>query len=691
MVSQVKNINRFKGTFKMKNTLLLAASCAAISFASAPANAQSIDYGTMEEMFGEPVTTSATGKPQRMSDVPVTMEIVTQDDIRRSGAVNLPEALRQVNGVNVVQRSELQYDVSIRGYNKTFSNRLLVLVNGRAVYLDHFGVVNWASIPVQLEEIRQIEVVKGPNTALFGFNAVSGVINIVTYNPLYDDESSATVTVGTQDYKKGSIVHTFKPTDKLGVRISAGMSQSNSFDNSANLSDPITFTDGVPVANDPENKMINLDTMLQLTDKSQLRLEFSASDSEQAMLVPGGGLFREKYENKSGKISYEVDSDWGLIKANLYKNFLKVYPQNNAVASTVAPSLMDNDVLVAQLENTIQLNPQHTVRVGGEFRQNSMTSTGFMPAGSEISYEVYAVNGMWNWMINDQLSWTNAARVDYLDMERTGPLSAGNTFTNDDYDKDITEFSYNSGLVWKATDHDTLRLSTSRGLEVPTLLEFGIALNAGPVTLIGDPDIKTTIATNYELAWDRKVDAIDGMFRSALFYQTNEDIKNLSTQVVGANVIAGNLGDSETYGIELGLDGKFNENVDWGVGYIFQVINDDLVNGKSNNTLSVASEFEDGNPQHQVNASLGYQKGPWELDSMLYYVSETDQIASNSVGATVLEEIDGYVGANARIAYTFEGDTTLALHGQQLLRSQTQTSVTPDVERRVYLSLSKKF
>ena len=101
------------------------------------------------------------------------LEILTADDIRRSGGQNIPEVLRQVNGVNVVQKTANSYDVSIRGYNQHWSQRLLVLVNGRQVYLDHYGYTDWASIPVQLEEIRQIEVVKGPNTALFGFNAVN--------------------------------------------------------------------------------------------------------------------------------------------------------------------------------------------------------------------------------------------------------------------------------------------------------------------------------------------------------------------------------------------------------------------------------------------------------------------------------------------------------------------------------------
>ena len=113
--------------------------------------------------------------------------IITADEIRRSAASDLSGVLKYRGGVEVWQHSLGSADVSVRGYNQGGTNRLLVLVNGRQVYLDHFGLVSWNSIPVELNEIRQIEIVKGPNTALFGFNAVGGVVNIVTYNPLLDD------------------------------------------------------------------------------------------------------------------------------------------------------------------------------------------------------------------------------------------------------------------------------------------------------------------------------------------------------------------------------------------------------------------------------------------------------------------------------------------------------------------------
>ena len=169
-----------------------------------------MDLGALESLFGEPVTTSVTGSPQRASEVPASMTIITADEIRRSGARDIPGVLRHVPGINVLQWTNDQADVGARGYNQAYSSRLLVLVDGRQVYADSYAFTPWSTLPVELADIRQIEVVMGPNGALFGFNAVGGVINIVTYDPHYDDVNTASVTGGTQNLLQGSAVATFK-------------------------------------------------------------------------------------------------------------------------------------------------------------------------------------------------------------------------------------------------------------------------------------------------------------------------------------------------------------------------------------------------------------------------------------------------------------------------------------------------
>ena len=209
----------------------MVAALAALAWilAASPVIAQSVDYSGFEQLFGEPVTTSATGKPQRISEVPANMEIITADDIRRSGADNIPDILQFVAGISVRRYGFAAVDVGIRGYNETSNPRLLVLLNGQQVYLDDLGRTQWYTLPVTLDEIRQIEIVKGPNTALFGFNAVSGVINIITYDPSQESINTATLRAGTQDYLSLSAVGTGRIADVGGVRIAADGFQAQEF------------------------------------------------------------------------------------------------------------------------------------------------------------------------------------------------------------------------------------------------------------------------------------------------------------------------------------------------------------------------------------------------------------------------------------------------------------------------------
>src|SRR5690606_296934 len=138
-----------RGT-RLRNTASALMLAAAALPMPAAVHAQAIDYGALEELFGEPVTMTVTGSPQRQSAVPVSMEIITAAEIGRTGARDLVGVLRHVAGVDFMQTTNDHADVSIRGYNEAFSSRLLVLVNGRQVYADYYGFTPWSTIPVEV-------------------------------------------------------------------------------------------------------------------------------------------------------------------------------------------------------------------------------------------------------------------------------------------------------------------------------------------------------------------------------------------------------------------------------------------------------------------------------------------------------------------------------------------------------------
>jgi iron complex outermembrane receptor protein len=134
---------------------------------------------TIEDLMNIEVT-SASRKEQRAEEVPAAIYVITQDDIRRSGMTTIPDLLRLVPGVQVAQINANKWAVSVRGFNSLYSTKLLVLVDGRSIYNPLFATVLWDTEDLLLEDVERIEVIRGPGAAIWGANAVNGVINILT-------------------------------------------------------------------------------------------------------------------------------------------------------------------------------------------------------------------------------------------------------------------------------------------------------------------------------------------------------------------------------------------------------------------------------------------------------------------------------------------------------------------------------
>jgi iron complex outermembrane recepter protein len=148
---------------------------------STTAQNQSSDLANMsvEDLMNVQVT-SVSKKEQKISQTAAAIYVVTQEDIRRSGANNIPDLLRMVPGVNVAQINANVWAISVRGFNQEFSNKLLVMIDGRSVYQPTFSGVFWDVLNMPLEDVERIEVIRGPGGATWGANAVDGVINIIT-------------------------------------------------------------------------------------------------------------------------------------------------------------------------------------------------------------------------------------------------------------------------------------------------------------------------------------------------------------------------------------------------------------------------------------------------------------------------------------------------------------------------------
>jgi iron complex outermembrane receptor protein len=632
-----------------------------------------MDYGSFEQLFNEPVTTSVTGTPQRASQVPVTMVIITADEIRRSGADDIPGVLRHVAGVDVLQWANDDADVSIRGYNQAYSSRLLVLIDGRQVYADYYGFTPWSALPVELGEIRQIEVIKGPNSALFGFNAVGGVINIVTYNPLYDNVNTAALIGGTQELKQGSVVATKTLKGKAGIRIAAGARGNNDF-STPQLPNAIGTRRG-----DNQNE-INVLARIRLTDKIEAALEATNSKANQTEVVPTYEEEYTSYWTKSLKGSLSADTSLGNIQGTVYQN--DITSRSYLMDFTYPFTQLHNTVTVSSIEDLFKIGSNHTFRVAAEYRHNVMPTIQFE---AYVFYNVASTSGMWNWKILPSLAITNAVRLDHLSLGREGVQLAGSPLINANWNnRSLLEKSFNSALVWQANDVNTFRIMAARGVQVPSLIDLGgLVIPIQPFGFSsGIPSIYPTIVANYEVGWDRKLSLIEAQTRVSVFHEISHDLETSQGGSLFPSTILStptNIGRSEATGLELSIKGIFLQNWRWGASYTPETIHDNF----SYPFQLIVVDYQDTLPVNVVNANLGWSRGPWEIDGYLRYESNFFSIRSDTVGGnTMLVPIKRYTSVDGRIAYKFTKEITFALSGQNIQGVQQQTSA-PDIERRV--------
>lgn len=188
---------------RLSLTLSLALCFFPFGVSSALSSGSDLTELSLEDLMNLEVY-SVAKKPQKMFSTAAAIYVITPDDIRRSGATSIPEVLRMVPGISVQRVNSHAWDISARGFNNSvFANKMLVLIDGRAVYTPLFAGVFWDVQDVVLEDIERIEVIRGPGGALWGANAVNGVINIITKRA--EDTQGTLISGGTGTEEKGFV------------------------------------------------------------------------------------------------------------------------------------------------------------------------------------------------------------------------------------------------------------------------------------------------------------------------------------------------------------------------------------------------------------------------------------------------------------------------------------------------------
>jgi iron complex outermembrane receptor protein len=246
-------------------TILLAAQAPTLGY-TAESSTQSDQAVIPElELIKEEETVSIASRyEQPISQAPANVYVITDEDIRQSGAPDLPTILRRVPGLEVMQTTGTDFNVSARGNNQLTANKMLVMVDGRSIYIDAAGIMFWKMIPVTLPEIKRIEVLNGPASYLYGFNALDGIINIITKSP--EEMKGTTLQFGGGEFGtiSSAAVHAGK-VGKFGYRLSAGHDQTAQWQDRNALS----F----------RSNKFNLQTEYDFSDLSKLQISGGLVDS----------------------------------------------------------------------------------------------------------------------------------------------------------------------------------------------------------------------------------------------------------------------------------------------------------------------------------------------------------------------------------------------------------------------------
>lgn len=528
-------------------------------------------YFTKEELVVGP-----TKRAVKLEEAPANVTIITHEDIIQSGATNLAEVFRRVPGMDVVTITAADTEVSARGFATpiTDGDRTTVLIDGRTFYLDFLGSTIWAQFPVPLDDIKQIEVIKGPLSSLYGNRALLGVINIVTFSP---EETRTLLSGGGGRFwmAEGNFIHAGKFADGYWYKVSGTYNRSNEFSDA---------DQGAPSRDRQDfSVMGQFDFNPQDTTNINLRAGFTqASDKLQF-----GGLttWNDRRSLIDGRASHDFGK-WGDLNFQTYweRHYLNNQTYNFAPGAldTVDSEIRHNIAfdITSDIHNTAIYGFNYRLLDGeGPLTQSIHNFAGFFQ--DEIRF--------YDWVI-----LTGGVRVDY----------------QKDYAGMNT--SAHGSLVFLFHPRYTLRLGTATAFQNPTMIHYftNVAIPWSPapfvnVQLVGNRNMKAEHVLYFDMG--NTIKPIDQLkIRADFFYYRLNDMFNPALNFVdptNLQISFRNDGGAEAIGCEIGVDGEITK---WLQGYAYWAYEHfNAINGNIDPTPNL------GNPKHKVGAGL---RGKWWED-----------------------------------------------------------------------------
>ena len=632
----------------------------------------------IEELLRVEVT-SVAKKAQKLSEAPAAIFVITREDIRRSGATSIPEALRMVPGLEVAQIDANKWAITSRGFNGRFANKLLVLIDGRSVYTPLFSGVYWDVQDSLLEDLERIEVIRGPGATLWGANAVNGVINIITKQAKDTQGSLVTGGFGTEERGFGGVRYGKKLGDDTYYRVYAKY-----FDRDSRV-----YASNHDASDEWDVKRAGFRVDRQGAGGDSLTLQGDYYDGETGERVMTKSL------DPTDPPGFDADNDisggnvvsrWKHTISDTSEMILQLYYDRTERKSAI----------LEQTHDTIDIDCQHQFVLGE--RQEIVWGVGYRFTSDDLGstfYTSYSPDSR-----NDNL-YSGFLQDDITIAENKLHLTLGSKFEYNEYTN--FEIQPNARLMWTPKEQHSIWAAVSRAVRTPSRTEDdgrinGMVIPGTPpvvVALCGDRDFESEELLAYELGYrvqptDRLSLDVAGFFN---------DYDNLRTLEAGTPFLetspspqhmvlpssADNKMEGTTYGIEVAADWHA---LDWWrmqAAYTYLQMQLHL-DGDSADTISESAEGESPHYQISVRSSMDVMPNV-ELDLWVRYV---DNLPSQDVGS--------YVTLDTRLGWKPHEHFELSIVGQNLLESHHPEfepdfidTVPTEVERSVYGSVTWQF
>jgi iron complex outermembrane receptor protein len=570
----------------------------------------------LEFLAEEAKVRSAALEPRPARSAPATAYVITAQDIRSSGATNIWDLLRVAPGVDVMSTRTGQGEVSIRGLDKPLSNRTLVLLDGKTVLNGFFDFVTWKSIPVTLDEIERIEVVEGPASALYGANAINGVINIVTKAPERLNGGLVRYTGGERATQQASALYG-KEAGELAYKLGFGLDTTNRFEDSDQRA--------------ARNGTFHGLARYRPTEEDELSLSGGYADFRAQTTIgtpdPGfddgtSSFLRADYAGRGGR----ARAFWNRGRS-VFRDF----------ASIGQPTL-DYDAADVQADRTFALPGRNSLTVGAEYRRNAARSSAF-PPGTQVQ-DLPAFFAEDEWRLAPAWTMVASGRADR------------HPFTG-------WTFSPRGSVLFDPSPAHLLRLSAGSAFRDPTLTENYLQVTAntsGPApftqvqdTILGSRGVGTEKMDFVELAhrgsFGRLKTSVAGFryWLRDMIAPTPMQIMPSVPPTLSIQSSFANAGGVTAWGGELAAELAVTRALEAFANYSCQSLRDSP--GTSSTALS--------SPRHKGNAGLRARGGGWTASVWADAVDRTYWLAPP--GETGFEKVGGYLLINAHAHYDFSG------------------------------------